>query len=502
MTRPALRLAAIALALVLARPALGESDRDAGPRQRRTGNVVYTLPAGWETRDGSNDAEVPFHNARPADWMERDDHGGDGFYPDLYFLPGAPFRGDTEALKAWAAERIKSGADVDADEVVVVGDDWVDPKVTSGPRLLIGSAVVRSKDDRTGEPTGGVREALPFAVVRAGSRADLVYAEVDDDHLDKAHLGEAVTAMAELLADAKFLSLGATPLEPAPTPGDYDGYYWGTYLTQNFGMDMMMTMSVVHVSYALFPDGTFTRDLPPGGMTRFDYADAVLTHTPDVGTYRRGTDADGEPVVELHYASGETDALSVEEGGGLRDDQAYLSAVGLPPDGWTFEGSRSYTYYAAFGSQMMGNGGSASGGGTTTFHPDGTATSDGWHGVSATYGGGGDVTTSVAGHGEKATQVGRYAVDGGRLTLTEPDGDVNTWDVFFTDGKADDGTPKQTVWIGGEVAEVTSPIPDGSRRSGRAPPPVALNPLGTPAKPSNPLGDAGESAPANPLAGD
>ena len=409
--RPAaLRLAATLLVLLLARPAL--ADGDDAPRQRRFGNVVYTLPAGWQVRGGRT-----YENVRPSDWSDRGDDGGDDFYPDLYFLPGDPFSGGTDALKAWAADKLKSAAPLDDDQIVEVGDAWVDPHNITGPRLLIGTALIRQKPDENGE--GRPEAALPFVALRAGGRADLLCAVLDPRHADKPHLDAALKAMGDLLEGAAFVSTGAKPLEPPATPGGYDGVYWGTWLRQGFGMDFMMTLDAVHERFTLFADGTFADGLAPGGPFAFDYAAATMTHTDSVGTYALGTDDDGKPALVLSYADGRTDHIAVDDDGDLRYGQAYLSRVGLPPDGWTFEGSRSYQYYVATGSAMAGNAGGASGGGTTTFHPDGTAASDGWHGFTMS-GEVGDTRTSAAGYNEKPTAVGRYASRAARSPSPTP----------------------------------------------------------------------------------
>ena len=78
--------------------------------------------------------------------------------------------------------------------------------------------------------------------------------------------------------------------------------------------------------------------------------------------------------------------------------------------------------------------------------------------------------------------------------------------MTITEGTADDGSPDRTVWIGGEVADVESPIPApvyGTAAGAKSPKPAA-NPLGDapPAGAPNPLGAAGKPGAGNPLAAD
>ena len=437
---------------------------------RRAGNVVFTPPAGWEVADlevGPDD--LPMAVLRPDDWLDLDD-------PISIHLPyGEPFSGMTDALRAWGDGRLRKHLDLDDDERYEPLA-WQDANNVAGPRLLLGGGKVVDADD------GDLEEIIVAVLLRAGSRADVAFVEVDAGPSEtlEARIRAHTAKLLEIVGGFAFVSAGATPpLSGPPVPGAYDGYYWGNYIMWMTGMDGMMDSQLVDRSYTLRPDGTFYDGLPPGGLAAFDYDRLAMEHTDSVGHYVRGKDADGEDALVLRYASGEVDTLDITEGGGLRDGQAYLHQARVPADGFTFAGTRSYLNHTGL---AAGIGGSASvtTANSVTFRPDGTFGREGFTSSTGNYDGG------VGYHVNTGNKVaaGRYEVRGGELALTFDDGRVWRWDVFITDGEEE-----STLWAGGRPIELA----DGFALPPAPPQTPAANPFAPPAK--NPLSPAA----ANPL---
>ena len=505
LRRPRALLAALlcAAALLPARPARAGDDDDK-PRPRRAGNVVYVLPAGWESSDGRNRAGEPHHNLRPSDHPDRPDAegGGAAFYPDLYLLPGAPLTGGADALKAWAADRITTGADVGEGETVkVLPDKWVDANNPAGPRVIFGlAATTRPGDD-------GVTRVLPFVALKVAGRAELAYADVSRRDAGLAGDGspdrqpDAVEALAALVDSMTFLNLGAAPLEPPPAPGHLDGVYRGSELFWTVGMNAQMVATVTHPTKTFFADGTFADGLPPGGLNGFDYAAASMAHTADVGTYRRSADPEGRPTVVLSYASGETQTLTAGDEtlpDAVIDGATVLTPVGVAPDGWTFDGRRSTGFTMTSGFAGSGTFSAVSGGSSVTFRADGTAESDRWSSFTSTTTTG-DATVGAAGADEAPTTKATYRIEGGLLTLTAPDGSTTTYTAFIADEwDTDFDTQVKTFILGGEPTPVAGPLPEPVMHTpkydpSRAAPSAKPNPLADPpAPPANPLGALSE----------
>ena len=321
----------------------------------------------------------------------------------------------------------------EGETVKVIEDKWIDAKNATGPRTLFGLAAT-TRDDGNGGTE--IARVLPFIALRAGGRAELAYADVAREHAGlvgetgENHQPEAVEALAALVDSATFVGLGAEPLEPPPVPGDLDGVYRGTSIFWTVGMNAQMVADVTHPTITFFADGTFADGLPPGGLNGFDYADAAMSHTDEVGTYRRSTNANGGPTVELHFASGEVEEYAGSDGslpGAVtRPDGTILVPVGVAPDGWTFDGERSTSFVQTTGFAGSGTFSAVSGGSSIRFRKDGTAESDRWSAFSSNTETG-DARTGAAGANESPVAPARYAIDGGILTLTAPDGSATTY---------------------------------------------------------------------------
>ncbi|MEM8874017.1 MAG: hypothetical protein AAGD32_07130 [Planctomycetota bacterium] len=426
---------------------------------RRTGNIVYELPAGWETRD----RDGLFHNVRPEDWLDRDT------YPDLYIVSGEHIGPDPADLQRWALQRMDAVVKDDDEDDVLTWKQWQgvdDPAFAAKGfvNMMFGMGVVHRESGRFDRGMAG------FAFTVDG-HAGLIFIEFDEPDAATA----SVEAMLELVQSFRFINRCTTPLEGQSRPGPFNGIYWGTWLGHTLGLDGMLQMQLRHHTYVFFPDGRFCEDIPPGGVTGFDYDKLADSHTHFVGNYF----VDGNAVI-LRYASGEIETLDYEDGI-MKDGMAMLQPVNIPPDGWRFEGERSVSFYASMSAGIdPGSTTTVSGGATYVFKLDGTVTSDRWSGASGSF----DSGVSFGSFRDNEPEIGTYDVNGGVLTITRPDGSTRAWDIFITEHTdRDTGKLERTLWIGGDPADGIKNVPAGVRPDLRSKP---INPLSPPVNPLDP----------------
>jgi hypothetical protein len=439
----------VLLAWLVASPALAGDSAE----PRRFGNVIFQLPAGWDTWvHNEGEADVPV--AR----LQNDDDDADD--PDVLIALGEPFSGDTAALQAWAAKRLNDYCDAD-ERFEPAG--WKAMHNPTGARILIGGGRIVDAGD------GDLEELVVAAVFRAGDRAELIFVRLPRREAE-VQAARASTLLSGHVESLAFVSLGAKPLLGAPTPGPYEGLWWGSRLdlVPEIGGGLSTRMS--HATYTFRRDGTFYDGIPPGGIHDFDPAALAMTHTQDVGHYHVVGD-----IVQLRYASGETDELDITDSGGLQDGGRLMFRVRVPPDGFRFAGARYTVRYTPLAAGI-GESAGVSSSSTMRFARDGTF--------------GRRAFTSVTGHHEHVSyhtqsdsaDSGTYHLRGGELTLRFGDGKVWTWDCFILDGDGSD----PTLWVAGKPIELA----DGYTLPPAQP---ATNPLAKPrvnplAKPkANPL---------------
>ncbi|MEM6562236.1 MAG: hypothetical protein AAF656_11595, partial [Planctomycetota bacterium] len=174
---------------------------------RRSGNIIYDLPAGWETRD----EDGVFHNARPEDWLDLDD------YSDVYIVPGESIDGGRAELEAWAFKRIEAVIHDHDDDDQLEWQQWQaidDPEleklgITDGS---LGMGVVRSRGGRFDFAVAG----YTFVV---NGRAEAVYVEFEEMETAR----PAVADLLRIIKSFRFVNAGADPLEGKPKPGPLSG---------------------------------------------------------------------------------------------------------------------------------------------------------------------------------------------------------------------------------------------------------------------------------------
>ena len=395
---------------------------DAGER-RRAGNIVFTLPDGWEAAElerGPDDRPVTV--LRPEDWIHDDDA------VSIWLPRGAPRPDGEDALRAWATEAIAASLDLDDDERLDT-TSWNQPGEAGPNAPLLGLLYVTDTDDDRR------KSAVVAVLIPAGDRVEVAYVTVRNRG-DTAEIRDALqrsaTTLLSTVAEFAFISTGAAPLLPPPQPGLLDGVWWGVGLIWLPGLDGVMTSRLQEYIYVFRPDGRFFDGIPPGGADTMDDPEVALRHTGDMGQY----EVRGDTLL-LRYASGERDEIDID-GALLRDGQAVIRQVRVPADGFRFAASRDYIQHTGL-SAGIGESASVSSANTITFRPDGTFGRDGF--VSAV----GDFEAGGYAVNRNTDGTGTYTVSGGKIALRYDDGRIIRWSLLIDDG-GDDGP---TLWIGG-----------------------------------------------------
>ena len=353
--------------------------------QYQFGNVVFTLPEGWELGVNSDGMQVIYSDL-PGDLCD---------YCYVYISAGFPAQGNL-------ADFLTAHQGDFADD-----DDRAGIAVISPPAALMASG--------QDAMMMGITVGSGFQLLVAydlGNRYELAAFEGYGD--EEAQLNEGLGVFSDQISpmfdQLQFVSAGARSLLPAPVPGTLAGLYWGTSLEQSWGLDMMLNYEMVAHSYFFWPDGQFYEGTPPGGLQPPDRAALTAAGEVSFGVYRqRGG------VVQLTYASGETAQLAVA-GADLKLDDLTLSLTPLMPDGTRVSGTISSFFYTGF-SPGAGIDGGISASSSTTFAMDGTYSGESFGGGSGTFDAGGGFTS-----GSSDTTGGRYAVRDGLIILTPNDG--------------------------------------------------------------------------------
>lgn len=227
------------------------------------------------------------------------------------------------------------------------------------------------------------------------------------------------------LETTRYVSIGATPLMPPPEPGPLKGVYFGTWLDQTVGMDMMMRMDMRSSMFVFWPEGYFHDGTPPGGLTPPDPASLREPTIAEYGTYRVVGNE-----VRLAYANGETDTLTMEDGG-LADGRTTLYPVTPLPDGARIEGTISSSYASGFGGAGAMSTGGFSSSSYTTFSSDGTYGGESSSSAFGSFGDGMGGTTGGYSAGSGDAHSGRYTIKDGLITQRANDGSETDPELIF-----------------------------------------------------------------------
>ncbi len=370
------------------------------------GNIIYTLPPGWDTGRLDNGI-LTISSDLPDDVCE---------YCYIYLGTGEPKQGNL------------------LDFVDRVALNFVDEDDREGATVLQQPEMTNIGTMNVGL-MGLIADGDPMFVVgfELSNRFEVVafeaYAGYENEKLD-----EAIAVFSEqvlpMFASLQFVSEGAASLMPDPVPGDLAGVYWGWHNYTGIGLDGMIRLEIDHRRLVFWTDGYFYDGTPPSGLGPVDADALVAAGDAQLGTYRQS-----DSTVTLTFATGETEEIKLNPDGSLEDADAQLFQVEPLADGTILNGSVSSFYYSGF-TPGAGIEGGVSSSSSTTFYPDGTYTGESFGGAFGNFvDGAGDLTGGFSTGDDNATG-GRYEVKDGLLIQYPADGSAPSASMIF---KTSDG---------------------------------------------------------------
>ncbi len=332
---------------------------------RQHGNVIFDVPAGWNTGAVLEDGTLVLWSDLPNDECE---------FCRIYIGASTKTAGRADA---WVATQSERFIDPDDDEA---------PKIEqiAAPELFSLKGLPAA---RMGQLVDGDMQSL-FAVQLFG-RMELIGFEAPAS--DEAELSAAIEVMLRdlvpLLENARFVSEGAKPLMPAPEPGDLQGVWWGTSTWWSMGLDGMMKMEIDHHWLTFWPDGIFYDGTPPSGTAPFDQAERLARGDMDWGSYvvEGGT-------LTLSYASGVVETYR-QSGDRLTIGDRTLDPITPLADGTKINGVVSTLFVSGF-TPGIGMSGGMTAMSDTRYSPDGTWAYGSYTGTSASFDTGAGFATS------------------------------------------------------------------------------------------------------------
>lgn len=374
-----------------------------GPDRFRYGNVIYRVPE--KMSRGRQDATSMV--------LLNDDHGADGF-GYIYLTPGATKPPDPSA---WLSARMAA----------VLEKDQKPHGIQAVKRQTVGKLELLMSGQTIGS------ELQLHAAVLLPTRIEHLYFEicVDEDHPEYAQrMSRRFTAM---LGQIEFVSLGAKPVIPAPTPGPLHGTYFASIMGMAFG-GMQTDQSI----YLFSRSGRFFKGAAPkASLATLDPETLDQTSPGDYGHYCMGKNAAGVAIVELLFADGRRDELEFARGsdGGVKLNGNNYMLITPLADGARLNGTFASSHFQAFG--PGGVSGGVGGSRSLTLKSDGTFEADRFSFTSATFHDGlapsGEVTGGFTTQTERPTESGRYSIKDELLTLTARDGTVTTASIYRID---------------------------------------------------------------------
>lgn len=362
----------------------------AGAESYQFSNSIFTLPPGWRLMR----AEPDFQTIGPDDRDECD-------FCYLYIGRSSPAIG---SLKSFVSKNKRLFFDP-GDKTAISRLQPVSELRDYGYPLAM----------QTFEADGKPMFLIGFHV---NDRYEIIgfQGDGDDEEELRKTLATFQTVLPAYMTTVRFVSNGAPPLMPAPKPGPYDGAYFGTWIDQSVGADLMMRMDLASSLYVFWPDGYFHDGTPPHGMTPPDPAYLREPTATGYGTYRV---EGGE--LRLAYANGETETLTID-GEGLSDGRTTMYPVKPLPDGSRIEGTISSSYATGFGGPGMMSQGGFSSSSYTTFYTDGSFDGKSTSSAFGSFGDGLGGTTAGYSTGSQDGHAGRYEIKDGLIFRQAPDG--------------------------------------------------------------------------------
>ena len=396
----------------VAATALLASSLPAGAETYQFSNAIFELPPGWE------------HLRADGNYQELSPEDGPCEYCYFYIARSQPVLGD---LASFVTRSQRQFLDLDDDEEAIA----------KGPPEIVyerGHPIAMQMFTVDGDP-------LLLAGFQIKDRYELV--GLRGDGTEPEELAAFTQTFEQIfpayLQTTRYVSIGATPLLPPPEPGPLKGAYFGTWLDQSVGMDMMMRMDMRSSIFVFWPNGYFHDGTPPNGLIPPDPASLREPTIAEYGTYRVvGSE------LRLAYANGETETMTIEDGG-LNEGRTTLYPVTPLPDGAMIEGTISSSYASSFGMAGSMSQGGVSSSSFTTFYKDGTYGGESSSSSFGSFGDGMGGTTGGYSAGNEDGHAGRYAIKDGLITRRASDGsDIDPELIFDMDG---------TIYIGQQALE-------------------------------------------------
>jgi hypothetical protein len=356
------------------------------------GNIIYTLPPDWSAGRADEGIQVLLYD--PADEVCE--------YCYAYLGAGTEKSGSL-------IDYVTATAPLFLDE-----DDRASAEVMQAPTMSnLGSGPVALMGMRSGD------DVLFVIGFELPSRFEIVafeaYGGYDGDEIE-ASIERMQQTIVPMFDGLQFVSEGAKSLMPDPVPGPLNGVWWGTYMAQTFGLDMMLKFEIDHRYIVFWSDGYFYDGTPPNGTAALDATALRNAADANFGTYLAAGNT-----VTLTFASGETEVLTLTDDD-IADSDRTLYEADLVPTGTRLNGSVSNFFYSGF-SPGSGIEGGMSGGSDTTFLPDGTYTGSSFGGAFGNFvDGGGSTTGGFATNSDGDATGGRYEIIDGMLIQYPADG--------------------------------------------------------------------------------
>lgn len=384
----------------------------AGPlaaETRQHGNLLYDIPPGWELGGLWDDGAQMLRSELPGEECE---------YCRIYLSPGKRTGGK---VVDWVASQSRRFVEEDASD-----RPEVTPMTASDVTNIRGrpGAMLGQKVD------GDVQILL---AIQLFGRMELVAFEgpAGDPEELAATMRVFERDVMPLVEGLRFVSEGAAPLLPAPTPGPLSGVWWGTSTWWSMGLDGMMTMEIDHHWLTFWPGGLFYDGTPPNGTADFDPASLLDAGDMDWGSYL----LDGGKLT-LHYASGIVETYEAGDDEFTKGDRTMFVIQPLA-DGTKLNGIVSTIFVSGFTPGIGVSGGMTSMT-DTRYNPDGTWEFGSWSGASSTFDNGTGFSTSA-----ERSESGRYEVKDGLVIRYAEDGSIARARYVFKAG--------DTIWIGSDI---------------------------------------------------
>lgn len=357
---------------------------------RQFANIVYELPEGWEP-NGETDGR-----------MELRYDGDDDRCTDCRVLIGPGAEG-SDPIGEWRDMIAAPGEDMR-----VFGEPLLERRTVGDWPV---EAMLRQVED------DGPAKLQAYFAIDLPARNEIIIFEgsartEETFNRSLAMLNDVIVPM---LNGLRFISQGAEPVLGPPEPGGLDGPWFGTAIRNQYnGLSGTLDLVVDRRLMTFYANGRFFNGIPPSGAGPLDLEELVASGETGLGNYAI---ADGE--IELSFADGDVSHMRIVNDSTIDAGRVDIHPARFAPDGFRFDGTIRSASYTAFGPGISGGVGSES---TQVFRSDGSYADSSFTSAFGSFDTGGGFTTMTG----QPSQLGRYHVADGLITITPPEGDPRT----------------------------------------------------------------------------